>query len=463
MNTITPQAKGVFFKVAGAVVTISLFALMTPSYAAAQVSPLVVNEDVNYGESINVEKEVTTPTIPQDPEICFLADTTGSMGAALANITANANAIMNDVLAVQPNAEFCATQYRDEGDTLLFSVDQDLTTNTGDVQTAIASWVASGGGDEPEAQLNALNELATGATSFDGPNRIVVWFGDAPGHDPSAGVDQASAISALQAAGITVIAVPVDTFASGLDATGQATAITDATDGVLLPDADPSEVSDAIVTGITSLTSDVWFEVNTCTSGLNVSLSPDVHYDVVGGDTVSFDETITVDNDSSLEGQSLSCSVSFYSNSYPDGGDLIGTQRILITVPDTTGPAVQCVSTTNPHGKNTPPAGSSDLPGSKGGQNEDGFYQLIAEDESGIESIYVSGFGSYLSGDKIKVTEKKQGAEKEKKMGSTQGGNNGQSDAIVAHLLLNDDPVVVATDGAGNTSEVTCYVPPLPK
>lgn len=463
MNKISSHSKNVLFKTVGIIAITALFVSTAP-YTLAQVSPEFVDQEVEYGESFGVEKEVTTPLIPLDPEICFLADTTGSMGEALANITNNAIAIMDTVIDEQPNAEFCAAQYRDEGDTPLFSVDQDLTTDTSAVQTAISTWVASGGGDEPEAQLNALNELASGAASFDGPNRIVVWFGDAPGHDPSAGVDEATAIAALNAANITVIAIPVDTFASGLDSTGQATDITDATDGILLPDASPEEVADAIITGITSLTSDVWFEVNTCSDGLSVNLSPTVHYDVLGGDTVFFDETITVDDDASRQGQTLTCSVSFYSNSYPDGGDLIGTERISITVPDTTGPELQCVSTTNPSGKKTPPAGSSDMPGSKGGQNEDGFYQLLAEDEhSGIESIYVSGFGSYLSGDKIKVTEKNNGAEKEIKMGSTQSGNEGESDEIVAHLLLNDDPVVIATDGSGNTTEVTCYVPPLPK
>ncbi len=48
---------------------------------------------------------------------------------------------------------------------------------------------------------------------------------------------------------------------------------------------------------------------------------------------------------------------------------------------DETPPKIGCIETVNPHGKNIPPAGSTTLPGSKGGQNEDGFYELIGKDD----------------------------------------------------------------------------------
>ena len=37
-------------------------------------------------------------------------------------------------------------------------------------------------------------------------------------------------------------------------------------------------------------------------------------------------------------------------------------------------PKARCEETVNPHGKTVPPAGSSTLPGAKGGINEEGFY-----------------------------------------------------------------------------------------
>ncbi len=49
--------------------------------------------------------------------------------------------------------------------------------------------------------------------------------------------------------------------------------------------------------------------------------------------------------------------------------------------PEDQPPEAECIETTNPHGKNVPPAGSTTLPGPKGGQNEDGFYLLGATDD----------------------------------------------------------------------------------
>ena len=124
---------------------------------------------------------------------------------------------------------------------------------------------------------------------------------------------------------------------------------------------------------------------------------------------------------------------------------------------DKTPPKAACLETTNPHGKNTPPAGSTTLPGPKGGQNEDGFYLVGAEDNLDPDvEIFVNGFGPYSSGDKLKVTEAPGTTPSEKKMGSS----NGQAGEIVAHLILDSDPVMSAVDDAGNKTEVSCLVPP---
>lgn len=127
---------------------------------------------------------------------------------------------------------------------------------------------------------------------------------------------------------------------------------------------------------------------------------------------------------------------------------------------DTTPPKAACIETVNPHGKNVPPAGSTTLPGPKGGQNEDGFYELLAKDNvDPLVQIFVNGFGPFASGDKIKVTEAPGAIPSQKKIGSILG----QAGAILWHLILNSDPVMTATDVAGNVTTVTCLVPPPPK
>lgn len=127
---------------------------------------------------------------------------------------------------------------------------------------------------------------------------------------------------------------------------------------------------------------------------------------------------------------------------------------------DRTPPNAACRETTNPHGKNVPPAGSTTLPGPRGGQNEDGFYELLAKDNlPGLVKIFINGFGPFSTGDKVKVTEAPGATPSMKKMGST----NGQAGAIVAHITLPTDPTMTAVDAAGNVTAVSCLVPPPPK
>ncbi len=126
---------------------------------------------------------------------------------------------------------------------------------------------------------------------------------------------------------------------------------------------------------------------------------------------------------------------------------------------DKTPPKAACIETVNPHGQTVPPAGKTTLPGPKGGQNEDGYYELLATDNLPGVQIFVNGFGPFASDDKIKVTEAPGAIPSQKKIGSIIG----KAGAILWHLILNSDPVMTAVDAAGNVTTVTCLVPPPPK
>jgi hypothetical protein len=306
---------------------VGLFGTALTQAHSVHSTPTMIDENIVLGGSVNVAKSVPTPAIPPNPEICFLADTTGSMGPAIANVQANAVSIMNTVLASQPSAEFCAAQYRDIGDTPLFSVDQALTTSTGNVATAINGWSAFGGGDTPEAQINALFQLGSSAAGYNGPNRILVWFGDSNGHDPSNGHSLASAIATLQGAGITVIAVPVVSgFGNGLDNGGQATAVANATGGQVLPGATPAQLSASILAGLQNLPVTVTPVAIGC-SPLNVSFAP-ASQTVTSGSNANFTETVAVPNNPAHLGTSTHCTVEFRS-----GGVAIAHQDIWVDVP----------------------------------------------------------------------------------------------------------------------------------
>ena len=141
--------------------------------------------------------------------------------------------------------------------------------------------------------------------------------------------------------------------------------------------------------------------------------------------------------------------------------------RVTKTWKDLTPPVVDCIETVNPHGKKVPPAGKTTLPGPKGGQNDDGFYRLMAEDDLDADpGIFVmdlgSGtvFGAFSSGTNIKYTEANGATPGQKKIGS----DNGQAGAVAWHITGSGDAAVYSVDDAGNRSDlVFCLVPPPPK
>ncbi|WP_447002194.1 Calx-beta domain-containing protein [Saccharothrix isguenensis] len=285
--------------VAAATATLAVWAttvaISAAPQAGAQVEPGDVEVTLGPGASTTVAKTVTTPAVPPNPDLVFLADTTGSMGGAIADVRNNAGAVTNAVLDAQPTARFAVSEYRDAGDPFAFRVNQNLTADATAVQNGINAWVASGGGDFPEAAINALFEIGSGAIAFrpDG-TRIVAWFGDAPSHDPSLGHTLADAIAALQAADIRVIAVNMGPSGGGLDAGGQAGAIVDATGGVLLNNVPANQVAQAIIDGIQAVQVTVTPAITACDPQLTIGFAP-ASRTVDSGDVAEFTETITVD------------------------------------------------------------------------------------------------------------------------------------------------------------------------
>ena len=115
-----------------------------------------------------------------------------------------------------------------------------------------------------------------------------------------------------------------------------------------------------------------------------------------------------------------------------------------------------CVESVNPHGQNTPPAGSTTLPGPNGGQNDDGFYRISSD--VGTDVFVVTGgvtFGPFASGTVVKYTQAPGATPSSKTIGST----NGQAGAVYVHITGPDELVVRSIDGA----TTTCFVPPPPK
>jgi hypothetical protein len=560
--------------------TFILHASLVTAEPVGPVDPPMVDDSLAPSHFIVVAKTVQTPDIPPRPDIVFLADTTGSMTDALAAVQGGAAGIMSDVDAGTAGTPFfAAAEYRDFGGSFAFALNIGLTADQVAVNTAIGTWNADEGGDTPEAQLNALNELATGAVSFrEDSTPVIVWFGDASGHDPSGGVTEAAATAALVAPEtIAVIAIDVNTgFGDGLNATGQAARIATATGGQFFLSATPEEIADTILEGLSNLPITVIPIALGC-DPLVVTFAP-ASMTVTSGDPVNFVETIAVPNDSVHAGQTVHCTVEFrdddgnvlvvddeeaiqdiwvdiplaidlspdtatnelsednahtvtahvtsldvdlegktvdfevsgtnaatadpgsgtgtsptdangeatFSYDVPTSCDSLGTDTITgctdradggeecddVTKDwvDTIAPVAECVATVNPHGNNVPPA-----PGEGGqGQNQDGFYELLAEDNlvEGCDPLQLiitddgSGtvFGPFLVGTKIKYVQDPDAVPESHAMGGNNGGGSGNSNAVDWFIKGTGDAVLTAVDQSGNVSDpVSCLVPPPPQ
>ena len=448
------------------------------------VDPPEVVATLAVGESMVVEKTVTTPEIPPIVDVCLLEDETGSFMDDIAHLQGGTTAsdIYDAVTNVSPDAQFAVTGFRDyptdgygwPGDWVYRSLSP-MSPDKGIWLGGIAALTAGYGGDIPEAQYDAIVAAAGPGIFVDptlgdqndcgwrdlvsnpGVQRVLIIATDAPFHTPDSTHvnDQASTIAALNAQNIIVVGLKAPGAGGELDALAAATG------GSVQPlSSDGSNIAEAILNGLKEVTTDVWAEFD-CDAGLSVSLDPEVWYDVSGNETVIFEETITVADDSGLEGQTLKCIVTFIANEHPEEGATIGTQEIEIYVDSP--PVVSCVETVNPSGKNIPPAGSIPPPGSKNGQNEDGFYQLLGEDAVDPDVMICvedeesgESLGCYASGTNIKYTEVAS-APRIKPWGSAKS-------FVEWHLYGNGDMIISATDSSGNVSDpVKCLVPPLPK
>jgi hypothetical protein len=295
------------------------------------VTPSAVNLSLPEGGSTTINKVVATPPIPPNPDIVFLVDTTTSMRDVIASVQANIPTILSNILTAQPTSQFAVAMYKDTADapTPAFSVLQNLTANTGAVQTAVNKLgpsLSGGGSDAPEDYINALFQVATGAISFR-PNgtRIVVLIGDSSSHDPSDGHSLGDAIGALQGANIRVIALdvgptPSPAISDGLDAKAQATLIATSTGGKIFKGVKPAEVSNTILAGLKNLPVTVQPVLTVSHPHLSVSFNPGSQT-VTSGANAAFVETLSV-SPAAVPGSTLVNKVDFLLNGLHQDGFL---------------------------------------------------------------------------------------------------------------------------------------------
>jgi hypothetical protein len=293
---------------------------------AMPAAPITIQPDVNIltlnpGDTLDETITVTVPKNagPAMADVYFLADTTGSMGGILNAVQAGANNVLTALNGLGINMMFGVGNYKDfgSGDPYGFKHQVSPTNVTANVTAGINAWSAAGGSDLPEADLFALDSLAVppgGTIGWRaGSKRIVVWFGDAPGHDPvcaaisgaAAAVTEASATARLVAEGITVLAI--STANPGLDADpklgatdytgtcgapgglpGQGTRIANATGGAFVTGINPGNIVNTIinlVTGAVAAIQNIKLVPSASVAPFIVSITPAAGYGPLAGDT----------------------------------------------------------------------------------------------------------------------------------------------------------------------------------
>lgn len=323
-GTLTPRAE--FTASLGHDPFIPHFDLPVLGTVPTRREPVTINPRRNDWRLDQCDRRTETITVTVPPtgtapkaDVYLLADTTGSMAPVIDAVKAGAGAILGDPALAAFDVAWGVGNYRDftvpVPNSYAFQHQLTPTTNTVAAGGAIAAWAAAEGGDIPEGQLFALQELATNAGIGwrTDSKRIVVWFGDAPGHDPictdltglPSAITEATATAALTGADITVVAVSTTTgVIDALDgdpdpgsfdyptcaangAAGQATRITAATGGEHRTGVDPAGIvttlSDLIAAAVQS-TGNVHLEATGDTAQFVESITPAGGYGPLAGD-----------------------------------------------------------------------------------------------------------------------------------------------------------------------------------
>ena len=118
-------------------------------------------------------------------EVCFVLDTTGSMGGLIAGAKEKIWSMANEMISAKPTPEIRIglIGYRDKSDAYVTKVYQ-LSNDIDDIYGKLMAFQAQGGGDTPESVNQALNEAVTKMEWSKSRDVLKVIFlvGDAPPH-----------------------------------------------------------------------------------------------------------------------------------------------------------------------------------------------------------------------------------------------------------------------------------------
>ncbi|MDF5729783.1 MAG: hypothetical protein PUP92_17680 [Rhizonema sp. PD38] len=204
-----------------------------------QVSPSTNDLRLSKDQTLAEMVKVTIPKSGVVPKVdaYFLADTTSSMNTAIAAVKSGILDVLTQIQALGSDVWFGAGDYKDfpapdaGRHPYAFAHQCSLSANIADVKAAVDAWTTTSGRDVPEAQFYGLDQVAEPSGGKIGwradAKRLIVWFGDAAGHDAvckaisrlSYDITEASVTAKLVAQKITVLALSLKSSGApaGLD------------------------------------------------------------------------------------------------------------------------------------------------------------------------------------------------------------------------------------------------------
>lgn len=192
-----------------------------------QVSPATNDLTLSIDETFAEVVKVTIPKSGVVPKVdaYFLADTTSSMKTAIDAVKNGISDVLTQIGELGVDVWFGVGEYKDfpapvTGEhPYAFAHQHSLSADTAAIQEKVTSWTTTSGKDVPEAQFYALDRIAEPPGGQIGwradSKRIIVWFGDAAGHDAvcqqisnlSYDITEASVTAKLVAEKIKVLAL----------------------------------------------------------------------------------------------------------------------------------------------------------------------------------------------------------------------------------------------------------------
>jgi Mg-chelatase subunit ChlD len=164
----------------------------TGGQAADSLTPSSLTLTLAAGSSWDTSQTLHLDATPAKADVVIAVDTTGSMGAAIADAKADAISIVNRIQSSIPGARFAVVDFKDypffpyggSGD-YPYKLRSGLTSNAAAVQTAVNAMSAGGGGDLPESINRVFFETYSDpnlAYDANAPRFLIVLSDDIP-HD----------------------------------------------------------------------------------------------------------------------------------------------------------------------------------------------------------------------------------------------------------------------------------------